>query len=84
MACVREVNLARVERLQEQANAIVAEIAATVRDDPSLLEGRRERLQKLYDELRLALQGQRDDVHERLKQLRRVKRAVGTYRAGSR
>jgi len=82
IACVREGKLSRLEQLNEQTNAAVAEVARAARDDPLALAGEREHLKKLYAELVLALKAERDDVYGRLTRLRKVRRAVGAYRGG--
>jgi len=80
LVCARAGNLSEVEALGDRTNEIVAEIARVVQDVPSVIEPQRRRLEKLYHELGLVLESGRDDIRDRLEQLRQVKRAVGTYR----
>ncbi len=76
---VREGNLAQVELSSVRADAIIAKMTPEGTDKPSLSDGDRERLKRLYAELVLTLRAEHADVQTRLKQLRQVKRAVGAY-----
>jgi hypothetical protein len=78
LAAGREGDFARVERLGEQANAVVEAIVrrgVNVRTD---VHGGRD-LERLYSELTLLLRAQQADIQDKLRQLRRVKRVVGVY-----
>ena len=79
----RAGNASQVAALGERTNEIVAEMARAIRDVPSGIESQRARLEKLYRELELVLEAGKDDVRDRLEQLRQVKRAVGTYRGAT-
>ena len=74
----RDGNLSHVERLCAQAEDVVTQVKGTDAGS-SLTEAQRTRLEQLYGELVLTLQAERADVGGRLKQLRRVKKAVGAY-----
>ena len=76
----REGNLSRVEQLGEQANAVVEEIVQQGDEMSAVLGAHRRSLERSYGELILMLRAQQADVQGRLRQLRRVKRAVGAYR----
>jgi hypothetical protein len=65
-----------MERLGEQANAVVARIVRQGGD----LGLRQGDLKRSYHELILTLRAEQADVQGKLKQLRRVKRVVGAYR----
>lgn len=81
LTCARRGDLSMVESLAEQADEIVAGIAAADCGGPTHT-GLQERLEKLYRELMLVLGAERQDVHERLKRLRQVKRVLRVYRRG--
>ncbi len=80
IASVREGNLSRVERLGVEADAVIAKIMQRGPEGSFVVEARRSGLERLYEELALALQAECDDVRGRLKQLRQVRRAFGAYR----
>lgn len=82
LTCARRGDLSRVESLAEQADEIVAGIAAAVCGGASTPAGLQERLEKLYREVMLVLGAEREDVHERLKRLRQVKRVLRVYQDG--
>lgn len=77
LAAGREGNVSRVERLGRQADEVVARI---VESEGVVLEARRRDLERSYQALALILRGEQDDVQRKLRQLRRVKRAVNAYR----
>lgn len=79
IACARQGNLARVEELAEQASAIVTKLA-NERDSEGMI--RDSGVEKLYRELALVLTAEKDDVQDKLKRLRQVKRAIGVYHGG--
>ena len=83
LAHARAGNASHVEALGGRTNDIVAQIVRSIRDVPSAIEPQRARLEKLYRELELVLEAGKDDVRDRLEQLRQVKRAVGTYRGAT-
>ncbi len=78
IAHAHDGNLVHVERLCARADAIVTQLKETG-SDHSVTGSQRARLAQLYDELVLTLKAEHADVEDRLKQLRRVKRAVGVY-----
>jgi hypothetical protein len=80
VACAREGDLSRVERLIDSANAVVAEIGRHADDPSAALGSRRSELDKLYAELILTLRSEQADVQDKLKRLRRMKTAIGVYR----
>lgn len=79
IARAKEGHLVGVERLGLRANALVAEMRREDGAAPALTEAQRGNLRRLYGQLRLALEAQRSEAEAELKQLRRVKRAVGAY-----
>ena len=83
LACARAGNLSQVEALGERTNEVVTEMARAIREVPSVIEPQRARLEKLYRELELVLEADRNDIRDRLEQLRQVKRALGTYRGAT-
>lgn len=74
----REGDFVQVEQLCERADGLVTQMKETGADR-SLTKAQRTHLEKLYEELTLALRVEQVDVGARLKQLRRVKRAVSAY-----
>jgi hypothetical protein len=79
ITCVREGHLARIEALQERSDALVGRIGLAVGAEPQGMGADRERVQKLYAELRLALMAQREETLAALRAVRRGKRMVRTY-----
>ena len=79
VTCAREGNLARVDELSESTDAVVAEIVAHGGIASGAMGAQRNDLKRLYSELILSLTAERADVEARLKQLRRVKHAIGIY-----
>jgi hypothetical protein len=84
IAAVRGGDFGRVDRLSVQTGHLVAQVVRNAGRDPSPGSAGRDRLRQLYNELILALQAECDDVQAKLKQLRRVKQAVGAYGMGTR
>jgi hypothetical protein len=78
ITCARDGDLAQVERLCARVDDMVARMKEGSADR-SVAEPQRMRLRQLYEELILTLRTGQADTEARLKQLRRVKRAVGTY-----
>ena len=78
IASAHEGNLVQVERLCAQAEDVVTRMRSAGGGSP-LTDAQRTRLGQLYSELVLTLQAERAGVGGRLKQLRQVKKAVGTY-----
>ncbi len=79
IACAREGNFGQVEQMSSCADALVAGIAADGLSTSAPNASQKAHLKALYDELTLALRAERGEVQAKLKQLRRVKRAVGAY-----
>ena len=78
IASAREGNLSQVERLCAEAEDVVTQVKGA--EGALLLTiAQKTRLEQLYRDLVLTLQAERADVGGRLKQLRKVKRAVGAY-----
>lgn len=80
LAAGRDGDLSRLEQLSERANATVAEIVRREPEGPDILGTERPNLKRLYEELTLILRAEQADVQNKLKQLRKVKRAVAAYR----
>jgi len=80
LAAGREGDLARIERLGEQTEAIVARIAKGQGGPAAIPQARRLDLKRSYDELTLMLKAEQAGVQGKLRQLRKVKRVVGAYR----
>jgi uncharacterized coiled-coil DUF342 family protein len=70
----------QIETLNKQVDSLIEQIAQTGTLESPEFEKRRKQLQKLYGELCLAFTAAKDDTVERLSQLRKVRRTVGTYR----
>lgn len=79
IACVREGNLDRLEQIAARTEALVAGIASERLSGPPLTTAQKERLQRLYDEVTLALRAEQNEVQAKLNQLRQVKKALSAY-----
>jgi hypothetical protein len=80
----RQGNIRDVEVFSKQAGSLVEEIARTgilAPAGPALNVGRREKLQKLYDDLCLAITDQKAGVCEALNRVRKGKKTIQTYRS---
>lgn len=77
----RRGNITAVEALGKQADTLVGRIAKRENLESGEFKSRRARLQKLYEELCLAVTAQKNDTSERLVRVRRGKRMVETYRS---
>ncbi|MHC4498493.1 MAG: hypothetical protein ACYS21_05195 [Planctomycetota bacterium] len=75
----QEGNLTNVELLSKQADSLVGQIARSDILRHSELRGRREQLQKLYDNLCLAITAQRGDLSEKLSRIRKARKTLETY-----
>ena len=71
----------RFETLCGQADSLVQKIAGMKILESSDMEERRTQLRKSYDKLRLALTAQKDDIVDKLGQVRKVRKTIGTYRS---
>lgn len=80
IACAREGDLDQVERIAARTEALVAAIASRDAAGLTMAASQRVRLRQRYDELTLVLRAERSDVQTKLRQVRQVKRAVGSYR----
>ena len=70
----------RFEALSSRADSLVREIAEMKILQLEEMKEQRMKLGKSYDRLRLALTAQKDDVADKLSQLRRGRKTIGTYR----
>ena len=73
-------NISGVEVLSKQASSLVGEIAESGILELREFKKRRERLQKLYDSLLLAIAAQGADISEKLSRVRRGKKTIVAYR----
>ena len=71
----------RFEALSRQADSLVQKIAEMKILEQDGLEDKRTRLRKSYDRLRLALTAQKDDIGDKLGQLRKGRKTIGAYRS---
>ncbi|HSW01231.1 MAG TPA: hypothetical protein VLI39_13735 [Sedimentisphaerales bacterium] len=79
LAAVRKGDFSRIEQLGEQTSAVVAGIAGQEGGAAAISRPRRRDLKRSYDELSLMLEAEQADVQSKLRQLRKVKRAIGAY-----
>lgn len=71
----------KIEALCRQADCLVKEInQAGILDRPEF-ENQKKKLNKLYEDLHLALTAQRADTAEKLSHVRRGRKIIGTYRS---
>lgn len=70
---------ARVETLSARMHTVVASLAEASRDGSLVTGAQRSRLGRLHNQLIVALQAERRNAQDQLRQLRGVKRAVGAY-----
>jgi len=80
----RQGNIKDVEVLSKQAGSLVEKIAQTgILDpaDPAFNQVRRGQLQKLYEDLCLAVTAQKAGVGEELSRVRKGKKTIQTYRS---
>jgi hypothetical protein len=74
-------NIRDVESLSEQINPLVEKIAQGGFLELAEFKNRRQQLQKLYKNLRLALAAQKAEAGENLSRVRRCKKTIQTYRS---
>lgn len=74
-------NISGVEVLSKQANSLVGKIAQTGILELREFKKRRERLQKLYDSLLLAITAHRAEAAGELNRVRKGKKTVEAYRS---
>jgi hypothetical protein len=70
----------KIEALCRQADCLVKEIKQAGMLDRPEFENQKNKLNKLYKNLHLALTAQREDTAEKLSQVRRGRKIVETYR----
>jgi len=76
-------DIADVERIIEQANILVGEIAQMRILEWAQFRSQRTRLQKLYEALSLALTAQKADIAENLSHLRKGRKTIKAYRSNT-
>ncbi len=76
----RQGNIKDIELLSKQAGSLVEKIAQTGIPDPAFNKVRREQLQKLYEDLCLAVTAQKAGVGVELSRVRKGKKTIQTYR----
>jgi hypothetical protein len=84
VAMARQGNIKDVELLGEQVDSLINRILQKgILDpaDPAFNKERREQLQKLYEDLCLAVAAQRAVVCEELSRVRKGKKTIQTYRS---
>jgi len=77
-------NISGVEVLSKQASSLVGKIAQTGILELRELKKRRERLQKLYDSLLLAITAQRAEVAGEISRVRKGKKTIEAYHSNIR
>jgi len=75
----RQGNVGDIKTISRQAELIEKIVSEGVFESDEF-ENRKERLQKLYRELNIALAAQKGDVAEKLEQVRKGRKIVGAYR----
>ena len=76
---VNKGKLSELERLSEQVNALVADLAAKKVFETDEFRRQRDKFRKLYDSLSLSLNTKKDDTARELKRIRKGKRALNAY-----
>ena len=76
----RQGKLYEVERLGGQARSIVEEMAQGGILEQAEFQEQRRKLAEAYQELRLTLSGQRDEVSRELNRIRKGRKTIGVYR----
>ena len=76
----RRGKLGRIETLGKQVGHITEEIVRTGILKRPEYAAQHEHLRALYEDLRLTLSGQRDDVGRELNKIRKGKKTIGAYR----
>jgi len=80
----RRGNIRDLEALSKQAGSLSEKIVQTGilgPADPVFDKGRREKLQKLYEKLCLAITDQKAEVSKELSRVRKGKKTIQTYRS---
>lgn len=75
----RQGSIIDIERLGLQASSLVEKIAQAGILEQEEFEYRRERLQKLYRELHLALTANKSDTAEKIDRIRKGKKLLAVY-----
>jgi len=83
IALAQEGKISAVEMLGKQANSLVTRIAETKIPEQPEFQDRRNRLQRLYDSLCLALTAQKADVVAKLGLIRKGKKTLDAYRGST-
>jgi hypothetical protein len=76
----RQGSISEVEALGEQADSLAGKLAQSGILESAEFRNRRERLQKLYEDLRLAITVQKADAFAELRRVRKGRKAVEAYR----
>ena len=76
----KQGNISNVEVLSKQASSIVERIVQAGILGLAEFKNRRKRLQKLYQDLCLAVTAQRAGISEKLSRIRKGKKTIETYR----
>jgi hypothetical protein len=76
----RQGSISEVEALSEQADSLAGKLVQSGIMESVEFRNRRERLQKLYEDLRLAVTVQKADAFAELRRVRKGRKAVEAYR----
>jgi hypothetical protein len=76
----RQGSISEVEALSEQADSLAGRLAQSGILESAEFKNRRGRLEKLYEDLRLAITVQKTDAFAELRRIRKGRKAVETYR----
>ncbi len=76
----RQGSISEVEALSEQADSLAGKLVQSGILESGEFRNRRERLQKLYEDLRLAVTVQKADAFAELRRVRKGRKAVEAYR----
>jgi len=73
-------DIAGVESLISRANSVIEQIVKSEIFKQTDCENQREKLQRLYKQLSVAISAQRTETGEQINRIRRGKKTIGTYR----
>ena len=76
----RQGKLGEVQTLCEQANSVIEEISRAGILELDEFAGERKRLAQSYENLRLTLSDQKDEVCRELNRIRKGRKTIGVYR----
>jgi hypothetical protein len=76
----RQGSISEVESLSKRADLLAGQLRRSAILESDEFRNRRERLHRLYEDLRLALTVQKADAFAELRRVRKGRRAVGAYR----